>query len=169
MDFSPSSWSLCRLSWLPLVAAWVSLQFMNYSPHPHQTCPAARFHGSDFPIIVHCCCCFLCLLCSLIDVWVRDRDRLAFLWRRLPEHCWHRESLINVSSIEQLLRIDSKSVKHRKTKLIRHLSYAESKIWHKWLIYEKEGLTDREQTCDCQGEEGEGEAWIGNLGLADAD
>ena len=37
------------------------------------------------------------------------------------------------------------------------------------LIYEKERLADREQTCDCQEEEGVGEGWIGNLGLADAD
>ena len=37
------------------------------------------------------------------------------------------------------------------------------------LLYEKERLTDREQTCDRQEEEGVGEGWIGNLGLADAD
>ena len=36
------------------------------------------------------------------------------------------------------------------------------------LIYEKEIHKHKEQTCGCQGREQVEEAWVGNLGLADA-
>ena len=49
----------------------------------------------------------------------------------------------------------SKSVRHRETKVIRYLSCVESKIRHKWTyLWERNRLTDREQTCGCRGKKG---------------
>ena len=44
----------------------------------------------------------------------------------------------------------------------------DSKIWHKWTYLQNiNRLTNRKQTCGCQG--GMGEGWIGSLELANAD
>ena len=52
-------------------------QIRSVSMHPVPF--STHFHGADFPIIAHYCCCLLCLLYSLIDIRVREKVCLAFI------------------------------------------------------------------------------------------
>ena len=59
------------------------------------------------------------------------------------------------------------STSERQTNTIWYHVHVESKIWHKWIhLQNRNRLTDLENTLVVA--KGEGEGWIGSLGLADA-
>ena len=82
------------------------------------------------------------------DRWI-DKDDVVYISNGilLSHKVWNNAFCSNIDGLE-IIMLSDVSQRH----IILYYLYVESKIWHKWTYPEdRNRLTDREQTCGCQG------------------